>query len=207
MHHKRTHVERLSTLMTDLLELGKPVDRSRLRQERLAEICTLSIDAWKQSKWGRGHEVTLFLPQSGEELMLDADGKKLQQVFINLLDNAAQHSDDASPLVMEVLRWNGDTAQIRVIDKGSGMPEDVLPRAFDTFFTTRRGGTGLGLSIVKHIVDTHGGAITLSNNVPPPGCTATVILPLEPARDPGASGAERRGAQQGEPRSGEGGHR
>ena len=179
MHHMRTQVERLSTLMTDLLELGKPVERSRLRTERLADICVMSLDAWRQSRWGRRREVELAIAQGGERLVLDADGKKLQQVFINLLDNAAQHSEEGSPLTLTMLKGHGSTAQVSVIDRGSGIPEDILPKVFDTFFTTRRGGTGLGLSIVKHIVELHGGAITLSNNEPPPGSTATVILPVK----------------------------
>ena len=184
INHMRTQVERLTTLMNDLLELGKPVDEGKLRREPLAEICALSIDAWKQSKWGGGREVALAGPPAGEALFLRADGKKLQQVFINLLDNASQHSPEGSPLRIEIVRGHGSTAQVRVIDRGSGIPADALPRVFDTFFTTRRGGTGLGLSIVKHIVEKHGGAISLSNNEPPPGCTATVILPLEVTNAP-----------------------
>jgi PAS domain S-box-containing protein len=177
--HMRTQVERLTTLMNDLLELGKPVEEAKLRREPLTEICALSIDAWKQSKWGGGREVALAGPPAGEALFLRADGKKLQQVFINLLDNASQHSPEGSPLRIEIVQGHGNTAQVRVIDRGSGIPADALPRVFDTFFTTRRGGTGLGLSIVKHIVEKHGGAVSLSNNDPPPGCTATVILPVE----------------------------
>jgi PAS domain S-box-containing protein len=179
MHHMRTQVERLSTLMTDLLELGKPVERAKLRTERLRDICILSIDAWKQSRWGRGRKVVLAGTEEGPDLMLEADAKKLQQVFINLLDNAAQHSEEGSPIALDVLKGHGSTSQVRVVDRGSGIPEDVLPKVFDTFFTTRRGGTGLGLSIVKHIVELHGGAITLSNNAPLPGSTATVILPVK----------------------------
>lgn len=179
--HMRTQVERLTTLMNDLLELGKPVDQARLRREPLAGICAQSIDAWKHSKLSAGREVVLAGPPAGGDIFLHADPKKLQQVFINLLDNAAQHSPEGSPLRIEILPGHGGTAQVRVVDRGNGIPEDTLPRVFDTFFTTRRGGTGLGLSIVKHIVEKHGGAVTLSNNEPPPGCTATVILPLEVA--------------------------
>lgn len=176
MRHMRTQVDRLSTLMNELLELGKPVDRTRLRRESLAEICALSIDVWKQSKWGRGREVLVAGTEEG--LFLQGESKKLQQVFINLLDNAAQHSPPSLPLTIEILRGNGETAQVRVVDRGPGIPEEILPKVFDTFFTTRRGGTGLGLSIVKHIVEMHGGAVFLSNNEQPPGSTATVILPL-----------------------------
>jgi two-component system NtrC family sensor kinase len=177
--HMRTQVDRLSSLMNELLELGKPVEEAKLRREPLAGICAQSVDAWKHTKWSGGREVVLAGPEGGDEIVLRADATKLQQVFINLLDNAAQHSAEGAPLRIEISRGHGSTAQVRVIDRGSGIPEDALHRVFDTFFTTRRGGTGLGLSIVKHIVEKHGGAVTLSNNEPPPGCTATVILPIE----------------------------
>lgn len=179
MMHMRTQVERLTTLMNDLLELGRPVERSQLRQEPLVEICALSIDAWKQSKWGKGREVVLSRPSNGEDVVLLADVKKLQQVFINLLDNAAQHSPEGSAITIEVLASRGNATEVRVADHGEGASAEALPHIFDTFFTTRRGGTGLGLNIVKHIVETHGGSISLSNNVPPPGCTASLIFPLQ----------------------------
>lgn len=179
MMHMRTQVDRLTTLMNDLLELGRPVERSLLRQESLAEICALSIDAWKQSKWGKGREVVLSRPTDGKDVVLLADAKKLQQVFINLLDNAAQHSPDGGPITIEVLKSRGNETEVRVIDRGEGISTAARSHIFDTFFTTRRGGTGLGLNIVKHIVETHGGSIGLSNNEPPPGCTASLIFPLQ----------------------------
>ena len=115
-------------------------------------------------------------PAEGASILSDA--KKLQQVFINLLDNAVQHSPEGSPIRIEVLPPAGGRIEVRVIDQGTGLPAEILPRVFDTFFTTRRGGTGLGLSIVKHIIEKHGGTIRLANNDPPPGCTVSVVLPV-----------------------------
>jgi two-component system NtrC family sensor kinase len=178
MQHMRTQVDRLSTLMNELLELGKPVDQSRLRPESLTEICALSMDAWKQSKWGRGREIVTSFSREAEGAYVLADAKKLQQVFINLLDNAAQHSPEGAPLTIAFPPPSGGWAEVRVVDRGAGVPGDILPRIFDTFFTTRRGGTGLGLSIVKHIVEKHGGAISLANNAAGPGCIASVVLPV-----------------------------
>ncbi len=178
MMHMRTQVDRLTALMNDLLELGKPVERSKLLTESLTEICAISVDAWKQSKHGRGREVVTSLSGPAAGTYILADAKKLQQVFINLLDNAAQHSAEGSPVRIEVLPPAGGKAEVRVVDQGAGIPSDILPRVFDTFFTTRRGGTGLGLSIVKHIVEMHGGNITLTNNDPPPGCTISVVFPV-----------------------------
>jgi two-component system NtrC family sensor kinase len=178
MMHMRTQVDRLTTLMNDLLELGKPVEQSKLLTESLTEIVAISVDAWKQSKFGRGREVTVVLAGSAEGAYILADSKKLQQVFINLLDNAAQHSAEGSPVRIAVLPPANGQVEVQVVDAGAGIPADILPRVFDTFFTTRRGGTGLGLSIVKHIIEKHGGSIVLANNDPPPGCTATVMLPV-----------------------------
>ena len=178
MMHMRTQVDRLTTLMNDLLELGKPVEQGKLRTESLTEICAVSIDAWKQSKHGRGREVMAALSGSAEGTYIRADAKKLQQVFINLLDNAVQHSSEGSPIRIDVLPPAGGRIEVQVIDQGAGIPADILPRVFDTFFTTRRGGTGLGLSIVKHIIEKHGGTISLANNDPQPGCTVSVELPV-----------------------------
>jgi PAS domain S-box-containing protein len=179
MQHMRNQVERLSTLMTDLLELGKPVDQAQLHAESLPEICALSVDAWKQSKGGQGREVVTSLcpPGGGSAASVLADAKKLQQVIINLLDNAAQHSPEDSPIAIEIMPSEGGWVEVRVVDRGKGIAADLLPRVFDAFFTTRRGGTGLGLSIVKHIVEKHGGAVAIANNAVPPGCTASVVLP------------------------------
>jgi signal transduction histidine kinase len=74
--------------------------------------------------------------------------KKLQQDFINLLDNAVQHSPAGSTIEIEILPGGESSVEVRVVDRGSGLPDEVLPRVFDTFFTTRRGGTGLGLNII-----------------------------------------------------------
>jgi PAS domain S-box-containing protein len=178
MMHMRTQVDRLTTLMNDLLELGRPVEQSLLRKESLSGICRLSMDAWKHTKWGTGRNVVLAEPQDGKDTFLFADAKKLQQVFINLLDNAAQHSPAGSTIRIEILPAGERSVEVRVVDRGSGLPDEVLPRVFDTFFTTRRGGTGLGLNIIKHIIERHGGSISLFNNATTPGCTASIILPL-----------------------------
>jgi two-component system NtrC family sensor kinase len=178
LQHLRNQVDRLSTLMNELLELGRPVEPSKLQRESLAGICSLALDAWKQSKGGTRHEVRLERQDGGRDVLLLADSKKLQQVFINLLDNASQHSPETEAVVITIRRVHEGAVEVSVTDRGRGIPAEALPKVFDTFFTTRRGGTGLGLSIVKHIVELHGGMVRLVNNDPPPGCTASVMLPV-----------------------------
>ncbi|RMH42846.1 MAG: HAMP domain-containing protein [Deltaproteobacteria bacterium] len=104
---------------------------------------------------------------------------QLNQVFMNLLTNAAQavaHTDGAEIRVSTDA--TPDAVVVRVSDNGPGIPPDVLPRIFDPFFTTKDvgEGTGLGLSIVHGIVERHGGTIEV-DSAPGKGTTFTVTLP------------------------------
>jgi PAS domain S-box-containing protein len=177
--HIRAQVDRLSVLMRDLLDLGKPVEQFDKSREPVIEICSASMDIWKHSGLGRSHRVSMIQPQSIGTIPVLADSGRLQQVFLNLLDNAAQHSPEGSEIQVMICEPEGRVCRIQVIDRGSGITPEILPHIFEPFFTTRRGGTGLGMSIVKHIIEAHGGTITIVNNDPPPGCTVEVRLPID----------------------------
>jgi signal transduction histidine kinase len=113
---------------------------------------------------------------------------QLQQVFMNLLTNAAQamsgRADGAAPdgtghITIETSRVGKDVV-IKIVDNGPGIPTDVLPRIFDPFFTTKEvgKGSGLGLSIVHGIVERHGGRIDVDSQLGG-GTTFTVTLPQD----------------------------
>jgi signal transduction histidine kinase len=119
---------------------------------------------------------------------------QLNQVFMNLLTNAAQAvagRDDATIRIVTE-QDDADDVVIRVSDNGSGIPASVLPRIFDPFFTTKDvgEGSGLGLSIVHGLVERHGGTIEV-DSVPDEGTTFTVTLPRGGAAD-GSSSAKHR---------------
>jgi signal transduction histidine kinase len=107
--------------------------------------------------------------------------RKINQVLINLLVNAAQSCADAGGLIAIRTRADGDSVVIEVEDNGSGIKPEHLPRIFDPFFTTKAvgQGTGLGLSVSYGIVRDHGGAITVDSQVGR-GSTFTVRLPIGP---------------------------
>lgn len=181
VHHIHTQVERLSALMKDLLDLGKPIESANLHRESLAEICCAGVDHWKHTPLGQGRKVGLVLPGDPGGIYIIADSQRLQQVFVNLLDNAAQHSlkdEEISVVIEEPL---GDVIRLKVADRGTGVPEKLLQKVFEPFFSTRKGGTGLGLNIVRNIVESHGGSLALSNNAPQTGCTAEITMPLAEA--------------------------
>lgn len=124
--------------------------------------------------------------------VLDLNPNQIQQVFVNLIQNAAQaitSSSDGGGLIRIIARRWMDGVAIDVIDNGPGMTPEHASRAFEPFFTTKSEGegTGLGLSISQGIVKEHGGRITLSTTEGK-GSTVTVELPapVRPTRAPEA---------------------
>lgn len=103
---------------------------------------------------------------------------QLNQVFLNLINNAAQAIADHGTVTVSS-RVDGGRIRIEVRDTGGGIPPDVLPHIFDTYYTTKAAGegTGLGLAIAKSIVSEHGGEI-LVDTVVGGGSTFTVLLPI-----------------------------
>ena len=104
---------------------------------------------------------------------------QMNQVFLNLITNAAQAIDGDGTLTVDS-RVDGGQVQISFADTGCGIPDDVLPKIFDPFFTTKPvgEGTGLGLSIVHKIVKGHGGSIKV-RTTPKKGTTFIVSLPVD----------------------------
>ena len=108
---------------------------------------------------------------------------QLNQVFLNLLVNAAQAIEDYGTITVSSAK-RGEFVEISVEDTGKGIPEDALPKIFDPFYTTKElgQGTGLGLSIVYKIVEQHGGVINVDSK-PGQGTRFTIVLPIEKAAE------------------------
>lgn len=177
----RSQVDRLSELMNELLELGRPLQAYRMQWESLPRLCRSAIELWKQTSKESRSGVELCDPPP-DSLEVFVDGARIQQIILNLLDNAVQHSAVGSPITVQILNLK-DALSFRITDAGAGVKPDDLPKVFDPFFTTRSKGTGLGLSLVKHIVDAHGGTVLLWNNDPSPGCTIEVSFPISNRRE------------------------
>jgi signal transduction histidine kinase len=113
---------------------------------------------------------------------------QVNQVFLNLINNAAQATAAGQGVIQLTTRREGaGHVAVEVADNGKGIPPEVLPKIFDPFFTTKEvgKGTGLGLSIVYKIVEQHGGRINVDSTVGV-GTRFTVVLPLQPPA-PGAA--------------------
>ncbi|HXY61914.1 MAG TPA: ATP-binding protein [Nitrospirota bacterium] len=94
-----------------------------------------------------------------------ADPQQLQQVFLNLLLNAADAMPDGGMITVETSRPEpGRSLHIQIVDTGDGIDEAVVDKIFQPFFTTKPHGTGLGLAITKRLIEQHGGSISVKNN-------------------------------------------
>ncbi|HLR68436.1 two-component system histidine kinase PnpS [Virgibacillus alimentarius] len=105
-----------------------------------------------------------------ENLFIQADKDKVKQVILNLLNNAISYTPAKGEITLTIEETK-DFLQIQVRDTGIGMSLDVLPRIFERFYRVDKarsrntGGTGLGLAIVKHIMEVHGGKITVKSEL------------------------------------------
>jgi CheY-like chemotaxis protein len=129
----------------------------------------------------RGHELVVVLPP--QPVWLHADPARLEQVVVNLLDNAAKYSEPQGHIWLS-LETEGVAAVLRVRDSGVGIAEAVLPLVFDLYTQADRtldcsaGGLGIGLSLVRALVELHHGKIEASSAGLGKGCAFVVRLPL-----------------------------
>jgi len=105
-----------------------------------------------------------------------ADENQLEQVIINLLQNAVQASDDGDTIFVRI-SGGPDQVFLLIEDEGEGIPPDVYEHIFDPFYTTKAKGTGLGLNICRKIIEAHSGEITVQSK-PGRGTIVTVRLPI-----------------------------
>ncbi len=173
----RGEVDRLSRLMRDLLDYGRPAGGTRA-PEAIAGPNAEAIQSC--ATLARESGVQLEPRLCDAALAVAMDRTAMVQVFRNLLENAIQHSPSGGTVTVEtqVAHEDGDAwLDCAVGDGGPGFRWEDLARVFEPFFTRRRGGTGLGLSIVQRIVDDHDGRIEAANR-PGGGAVVTVRLPL-----------------------------
>ncbi|MFQ5697340.1 MAG: nitrogen regulation protein NR(II) [Myxococcota bacterium] len=164
--------QRLDRLASAFLDYARPGPGRREwvdLTELLDELCELAE---------RDPEMQCRIERSGDEGMrFFGNPDPLRQVFWNLLRNAAQSGPSDGCVRIETRR-EGSWACVRVSDRGSGIPEDLMEQIFEPFFTTRAKGTGLGLATVHRVVEAHGGTLEVWSRMGE-GTRVSVRLPLE----------------------------
>ncbi len=176
------HSERLSRLTDDLLTLSDlELGRAALRPEvmEVDEAVTGAVDIIRDKAKQKGIALIASIPADLPKVWADAD--RIEQVLLNLLDNAVKYTP-ADGRVTVVARAKASDVEFSVTDTGSGIPSQDIPRLTERFYRVDKarsrelGGTGLGLAIVKHIVQLHGGTLHIESELGK-GTTVRVVLP------------------------------
>jgi two-component system phosphate regulon sensor histidine kinase PhoR len=158
------HVDRLNTLIDDLLELSHLESKEMVLNKNrfgLVGLVDEVVLGFKSQAKKRGVEIKSDLP-AGLEIL--ADRGKIEQVFTNLIHNAVKYNKE-NGFVRIYSQDLDDKLKIIVEDSGSGIPAKDISRIFERFYRVDKarsrqlGGTGLGLSIVKHIIELHAGSV------------------------------------------------
>jgi signal transduction histidine kinase len=171
----REQVDRLTRLMQELLEFGKPYGPDRTRAALADVIDEVARDPARSN--GAVHFVRDVAPELPPILM---DRSRFVRALGNLVENAIQHSPPGGSVrvtARAVAVEGRSGVEIRVSDEGPGISARDLPRIFEPFFTRRRGGTGLGLSIVQRTIEEHGGTVS-AENAPGGGAILAIRLPV-----------------------------
>ncbi len=160
----RDEIGRLTILMEELLEYGKPF-RGDLYLVSMDEMVSRSVRACLPA----AQVAQVTLNSRVEDLLpkIKIDRRRLSKVFVNLIENAIQHSPPQSSVTIEAARISDgghEWVQCAIRDCGAGILAEDLSKIFEPFFSKRRGGTGLGLAIAHRIMQEHGGKLIAGNN-------------------------------------------
>jgi signal transduction histidine kinase len=156
----------------------------------LREVLARAVESTRPQMTQRGHALTQHVLDS--PIVVKADSGRLEQVFVNLLSNAAKYTPERGHVELRASLDQGE-ALVHILDDGIGIAKEMQPRIFDLFTQVdesigqSQGGLGIGLSLVKNLVELHGGSVQVRSEGPGTGSEFTVRLPLAEARSEGKS--------------------
>jgi two-component system NtrC family sensor kinase len=172
----RQSVDRCSTITHRLLGFARRMD-VQIETLNLNDVVMEVYGFLEKEAFHRSIEVRLNLAEDLPEI--SSDHGQLQQVFINILNNAFTAVEDGGVIGIRSWETEDDFLAVSIEDNGIGMSEETKKHIFDPFFSGHKGsGTGLGLSITYGIIKKLGGSIEVQSK-PGEGSTFTVVLPRE----------------------------
>jgi len=178
------HILLMSRHIEDLLDTSRPVGSARVLRRTHLDLRTIveqCVAAIVPDLKRRGHRLVVSLPAS--PLWVHADGARLEQVFSNLLNNAAKYTPNGGEVAVVVERIDTH-ASVRIRDSGVGIAAELLPTVFgmyvqaDAKAVRAEGGSGIGLAIVRNLVELHDGSVHAASGGLGAGSEFTVLLPV-----------------------------
>ncbi len=165
---------RLNLIITDFLNFAKPRSPHRAACQ-LADILEKNIVFITPQIQDQGYIIVKNFANHLPEILADSD--LLYQAFLNIFMNAIQAMPEGGK-IQTGIQSTGSIVTVSIEDEGSGVPQDVIERIWDPFFTTKEKGTGLGLGIVKNIIESHNGSIRVENRKEGSGARVIIELPI-----------------------------
>jgi two-component system phosphate regulon sensor histidine kinase PhoR len=174
---------RLESLVNDLLTLSSLESKELFmdfHKDTIDKVLSAVMGLYKTQFIRMGHSVDLNVPQNLPPISFDR--QRIEQVFLNLLDNAVKFTPQGGKISINAC-LEGDFIRVDVRDTGIGIAGEHIPRLFERFYRVDKarsrelGGTGLGLAIVKHIVLAHQGRVAVTSKIGD-GTTFSVFLPI-----------------------------
>jgi signal transduction histidine kinase len=179
--HARDHSERLLEMINTMLDLARLEEgdsRLAVHAEAPGTLLLAAQDAIRARAERKG--VSVQVEAAADLPPLSADGQRLRQALLNLLDNAITYSPPGSTISMQAVCEN-EAIVLSVADQGTGIPSEYLPHVFDRFFRvpgrSQGHGAGLGLTIVREIVTAHGGSVACTSRLGE-GTKVTLTVPV-----------------------------
>ena len=177
-------VDFISRLIDDLLDVTR-ISAGKvaldLAPTDVREVIARAVETTEPLIRQRAHRLALHLLES--PIVVKADSSRLEQVFVNLLTNAAKYTPEGGDIEIRATLDRSE-AIVHVVDTGIGIPKDMQPRIFELFTQVPQsaerspGGLGIGLSLVKNFVELHGGSVQVRSDGPGRGSEFAVRLPL-----------------------------
>lgn len=174
-------------LIDDLLDITRIITgklRLNIEEVNFASIINSAMQTVRPAAQAKNIQLLVEVPIVEPQILGDAE--RLQQIVWNLLSNAVKFTPRGGQISV-ILESKGSHIKLIVRDSGEGIQPEFLPYVFDRFSqadmssTRRMGGLGLGLSIVRHLIEMHGGTISVFSEGKGLGATFTAFLPLSPA--------------------------
>ncbi len=175
-------VARMTRLLDDLLDMTR-ISRKKftlqISRVRLQDVLMHSATTARDSIRKRNHTLTMNVPS--DAIWVDADPLRLEQVFVNLLNNAAKYTNPGGTIMLLAMRLHNGV-QVAIRDNGIGLPKDMLIAIFEPFRQVHAGesgtsGLGIGLSLSKRFIELHGGTIEAKSDGEGAGSEFVVWLP------------------------------
>src|SRR5208283_3320714 len=168
----------------DLLDVSRITSGKIILQKEQVELALVvvrAVEATRPLIDSRQHQLHVVLPS--DTLVVEADPIRLQQVLMNLLNNAAKYTEKGGKIWLSAAK-EGKEVVLRVQDTGTGISVEMLPKIFDLFTQEDRsldraqGGLGIGLTLVRKLLEMHGGNIQAFSDGMGQGSVFSVRLPL-----------------------------